>query len=457
MNPSSSTLPPPQQHRQQQQQQQPPQQKPWTNPHIPRGWDGDQEQQQEREYRPRSSQGESNATRVIRQALRSHSDDDGSDEPDPGCCKKWCKCLFLAILIWLVVLKYSDTIRFTPPAPDLSCHGSVVWDAMPEKIDVEKDVWISVEGHVNSGSVVIHTLPDNGAGSIQTKIHVTPSLVDQLSYELHSGRQAQLTIRLPNESQQCTQVDMEIWMPEKAEQLRLTINNVPVRIMDPLTAMDLTDIKTTNAPIDFDNMWEGKRLTLQTQNADIHVSNSVEARDTVHLVTSNGALHVADVLSKHYVDLINANGAIQASSIKADDNIHVETSNAEVRIDTVASATTSITSSNGWIEVNHATAEDSLVAKTSNAPIDIQVEGVKNGHTQLTTSNSPVTVHMTSEFEGSFLLQTSKHHTVEIHDATDSIEYEKDEPSDKKGMRLRGNGELSLITSNDNAVVFFDV
>ncbi|KAI9494034.1 hypothetical protein BDB00DRAFT_343435 [Zychaea mexicana] len=396
---------------------------------------------------------------MIRQALHSHNEDDSGDDADPGCCKKWCKCLFLAILIWLVILKYSDTIRFTPPSPDLSCHASVTWDDMPETINVEKDVWISVEGHVSSGSVIVHSMADSGQeGSIQTQIHVTPSLVEELSYELHDGRQTQLTIRLPQQGDHCVQVDMEIYLPDKAEQLRLSINNVPIKVMDPQSHMDLTDLRTTNAPIDLSNAWEGKRLTLQTANADIHMSSGdIEARDTVHLETANGAIHAANILSKHYIDLINANGVVQADLLQGDDRVHVETTNAEVRIDKVSSDKASIISSNGWIQVNHAVAQDSLVAKTSNAPIDIHVEQVKNGHTQLTTGNSPVTVHMTREYEGSITFTTSKDNAVNVHDAPENFDYDRNESYEKRGMRLSGNGELSVMTTNADADIFFDI
>ncbi|KAI9255622.1 hypothetical protein BDA99DRAFT_517243 [Phascolomyces articulosus] len=457
--------PPPEQH-----QQRPPK---WANPHIPRGWQGgddDEEQQQQHHppgngyHRPRSG-GESSASRMIRQALQSHSgdDDDASEDTDPGCCKKWCKFLFLAILIWLVVLKYSDTIHFTSPTPlDPSCQASVLWESMPEKINIEKDLWVSVEGHVSTGSVIVHSLPDNSEGSIQTQIHVTPSLMDQLSYELHEGRQTQLTLRLPQNEQgkYCIKVDMEIWLPDKSEQLRVGINNAAVKILDPLQQMDLTDIKTTNGPIEMNDAWEGKRLALQTANADVHVSSTanIEARDTVHLETSNGAIHhEATILSKHYIDLINTNGVVQMGQLRGDDRVHVETSNGEVRIDKVVTDEATITSSNGWVELNHAVVEDSLIVKTSNAPIDIQVENVKNGHTQLTTSNSPVTAHMTSEFEGSILFQTTKVNSINVQDDSDSINFDTNETYMKKGTRIGGKGEFSVMTSNADADIFFDV
>ncbi|KAI7860082.1 hypothetical protein BDC45DRAFT_168399 [Circinella umbellata] len=406
---------------------------------------------------------------MIRQALQSHSredDDDCSEAADPGWCKKWCKFLFLAILIWLVVLKYSDTIHLTSPTPmDPSCHATVAWEEIPENINIEKDVWISIEGHVTTGSVIVHSLPDNSEGSIQTKIHVTPSLADdnQLSYELHEGRQTQLTIRLPqddnNQNKHCIKVDMEIWLSDKAEQLRIAINNIPVKITDALRQMDITEVKTSNGVIELSDAWEGKRLVLQTTNADIHLSSTgdIEARDAVHLETSNGAIHANDVMSKHYIDLINANGLVQVGHLQGDDRVHVETTNAEVHINKVTTDEASITSTNGWVELSHATVDNSLIVKTTNNPIDIQVEGVKNVHTQLTTTNAYISAHMTSGYEGNIMFRTTKGNFINIEGSSETIDLITNEPFMKEGKRLEGKGDFSVITTNADADIFFDI
>lgn len=334
--------------------------------------------------------------------------DDDDDNDDPGCCRKWCKYLFLAILIWLVVLKYNDTIRVTPD-PDkggdgdgdsISCQGkdAVMWKDLPSSLDLEKNIWVTVNGHVSGGRVTVHSYKERSqTGSVAAQIRVSPpSLVDQLSYEWSDGRDAQLDVKLPpyKTRDECVQVDIDIWLPDKSESLGVAVSNMPIDVVDGLHQMDLVDLKTANAHIKLVD-FEGDQLKLQTTNGDVKITDNVESDASVRIETSNGLVEVLDVSAKDSIELLNANGNIQAQLVRADDRVLAKTSNAQVNIDTLDVDQASILASNGPIDLSHVHTA-SFSGKTSNAYINARFESIKDPNIILETSNAPIQAHIVS-------------------------------------------------------------
>ena len=55
------------------------------------------------------------------------------------------------------------------------------------------------------------------------------------------------------------------------------------------------------------------------------------------------------------------------------------------------------------------------------------------------------------------MFRTSKLNFINIHGPTESIVFDTDEPFMKQGTRLNGKGDLSVITTNADADIFFDI
>lgn len=318
-------------------------------------------------------------------------------------CKRWAKYLLLALFIALAVWKYSDLGSSTTPPPLISCEGlsAVYWDDLPKELAIEKNIDVFVEGKVTGGRVMVHRLQQSGdSGSVQARFRVAPpTALSSLSYSYHQGRDAQLSIKLPpQDSDICVEVDMDIWLPEKGEALRVAVPNVEVQLLDPLENMDLVDIHATNGPIHMLGAFEGKELRLKSSNGNIQLDQPVEKADSVDLHTSNAAITVDTINSKHSIDMIvDGSGSIIAQDLIADDKVRLHTANDQVRIDSsINAATVTIENSNGAIDIARAgDGVASFVAKTSNAYIQVaQLQSEKDAQLNLESSNGPITAHV---------------------------------------------------------------
>lgn len=337
----------------------------------------------------------------------SDDDDDDDDHDVPRVvtrrCKRWAKYLLLALFIALAVWKYSDLGSSTTPPPLISCEGlsAVYWDDLPHELAVEKNIDVSVEGKVTGGRVMVHRLQQSGdSGSVQARFRVAPpTALSSLSYSYHQGRDAQLSIKLPpQESDVCVEVDMDIWLPEKGEALRVAVPNVEVQLLDPLENMDLVDVHATNGPIHMLGAFEGKELRLKSSNGNIQLDQPVKKADSVDLHTSNAAITVDTITSKHSIDmLVDGSGSIMAQDLIADDKVSLHTANDQVRVDSsINAATVVIENSNGAIDIARAGGDvASFVAKTSNAYIQVaQLQTEKDAQLNLESSNGPITAHV---------------------------------------------------------------
>lgn len=393
------------------------------------------------------------------------SEDDDDDDDDlegggrgPGCCRKWCKYVFVAILIWIVALKYSDTIKVSPIHGG-SCDGAVEWDGLPSQISVEKNAWLTVEGRIASGQVNVHYGGDEGA--MAAKVYVAPASLkdDVVSYHLQEGDDTHLTIKADDRDGVCVKVDVDIWLPDKAERLEVRTTNMAVRVLDALQKMDTTQISTTNAPIEL-AAWEGDKLVLLTSNGEVALTSDVVADTAVYVQSSSAAIRVHHVTAKRRIDLHTSNGAVLAGdgqTLQADDMISIQTSNGELDLGVLRSDAAELRSSNNRIAVSAASIERTLKVDTTNAPIAVRVLDVKDVQVALTTSNAEITAHMPNAFEGRFLLQTSRHNTVLVEDMKgNNIEYDEDKAYYKQGRRFSGKGTLSTRTTNADTSVVFD-
>lgn len=321
---------------------------------------------------------------------------------NPGCCRKWCKYLFAAILIWLVLLTYTNRIGISPPSnapPSAICRNDAVsWQKLPRMIDFEKNVEIVLEGQVSGGRVVVSPLEDRQGGTIVSEIQFTPSLLDgQMTYEVQqNGDTTTFLLKMPSNlsGDDCINLNMEILLPYSANLVRVAIHNADVLVHPFIKAVDTVHIQTSNGKIELDR-WSGESIKLITSNGDLSVG-SLMSGGSIYIENSNGGIYLSEnIEAKKTVDVRNSNGLVEAlGTITADDSINVQSSNRVVQLGSLFADNIFVENSNSPVQVEHVEAKVQVTVKSSNAPIDLNVAGEKNNRVMVLTSGSPVNLHM---------------------------------------------------------------
>ncbi|KAI9321037.1 hypothetical protein BX666DRAFT_1875567 [Dichotomocladium elegans] len=401
------------------------------------------------------------------------------------CFKKSLKFLLALVLLAVGAWKYIGFARPSPapapipsppepapsppvPSPGVTCQGlpAVLWDVLPRQLTFDKEIHVRSslggsdgEGTPSTGKVIVHQTPEyRREGKMEVLVKVSMSLsLDALRYEFKDG---QLTFQFPtirNSSSECVELDLEIWVPERAKVLVVDVPSVPIHAVTPLTRMDLVDLQGSTVQI---QEYEGKELRLSAKG-NVEIVGTVETRDPVQ-VTSQVAGTVTinrTLMSKKSISLQSNDGKIEASGrLIADDNVFVRTTNGPVLLyDSIQAENVQVEAANGLLRIDSVGETASLTAKTSNGAIDIgSVRSEKDAKIQLMTSNGSVVAHMTHEYEGTLSIRTSEGNKADIVDQGENIDLQINEPYMKEGKRLDGDGLLTVSTSNGDAEVYFD-
>ncbi|EPB92329.1 hypothetical protein HMPREF1544_00898 [Mucor circinelloides 1006PhL] len=388
---------------------------------------------------------------------------------DPGCCRHWCKYIIAALLLWLVIYMYSDKLKFSaPPYGDghQKCNSnSVQWKDMPSTIDFNDNVELIIEGRVSNGLVTVIPLEDRHEGTILSDIKVyPPSLQKEMSFDVqhydNNGDTTKLTIHMPQqfdyENEDCINVNLEIRLPYAANRLFVNVKNIDVDVQPFVKEVDDVEIKTRNARIHFEH-WSGESLKLSTNNGEIKTGRLMSG-GSVYLANANALVHLAeDIYAKKLISVQNSNGAVEAmGSLRADDTVKVETSNAYVKLSQLFADSVTVSNANGDTQADYIEAKNQVLAKSSNGPMSLSVGGTKNNQVKVINSNARIDLRMTEEFEGSFVMSTS-HGQVNIQN-DEYIDYQDNSDVLKRGTRKnRGKGDLVVQTSNDDVYVAFDI
>ncbi|GAN04761.1 hypothetical protein MAM1_0073c04226 [Mucor ambiguus] len=383
--------------------------------------------------------------------------------------KNWCKYIIAALLLWLVIYMYSDKLKFSAPHHGGSrqqCNrNSVQWNDMPDTIDFGDNVELVIEGRVSNGLVTITPLEDRHGGTILSDIKVyPPSLQEDMSFDVqhydNNGDTTKLTIYMPqqfdDESEDCINVNMEIRLPYAANRLFVDVKNMDVDVQPFVKDVNDVEIKTRNARIHFEH-WSGESLKLSTKNGEIKAGR-LTSGGSVYLKNANALVHLAgDISAKKLISVQNSNGAVEAmGSLRADDTVKIETSNAYVKLSQLFADYVTVSNANGDMQVDYIEAKSQVLAKSSNGPMSLSVGATKNNQVKVINSNARIDLHMTEEFEGSFVMSTS-HGRVNI-ESDDSIDYQDNSDYLKRGTRKNGGkGDLVVQTSNDDVFVAFDI
>ncbi|GAA5796662.1 hypothetical protein HPULCUR_002036 [Helicostylum pulchrum] len=383
---------------------------------------------------------------------------------DPGCCRKWCKYLFAAILIWLVLLLNSDKIGLTPPTeapPSTVCaNNPIAWHDIPRMIDFDQNVEFVLRGRVTGGRLVLTPLEDRHGGTIFSEIQFTPSSLDEqmkFNVEQRDGTTV-LTVTMPDTltSDECINLNMEIRLPYSADFVRIDAANIDVLVHPFVKDVRSVDIQTSNGKLDLDR-WSGESIKLVTSNSEMNVGNLI-AGSSIFIQNSNEAIHLSqNIEAKKSVDIRNTNGLIEApGKITADDYIKIKTSNDFVQLGALAADDVYVQSSNRAVKIESIVSKVQVNVQTSNGPIDLSVAGEKNNRVVVSTSSESINLHMAREFEGHFVMSTSNGPVVIEND--NDIKYQDNLGYLKRGEKgTRGKGDLTVTTSNSDIYVAFDV
>lgn len=327
---------------------------------------------------------------------------------DPGCCRKWCKYIIAAILLWLVIYMYSGKLFSAPHPPygdgHYGCNSNAVsWKDIPNTIEFDDNVELVINGRVSNGLVTVIPLEDRHGGSILSDIQVhPPSLQDKMTFDVqhnyNGGDSTKLTLQMPrqfdNEDEDCINVNIEIRLPYAANRLFVNVKNMDVEVQPFVKDVDTVDIKTSNGRINF-GPWSGESLKLSTHNGELKVGR-LTAGGSVYLENANAVVHLAEnVDAKRMISVKNSDGAVEAlGSLRADDSVNVETSNAYIKLSQVFADSVSVSNANDEIQVDYIEAKNQVLATSSNGPVTISVGATKNNQVKVINSNAHVDLHM---------------------------------------------------------------
>ncbi|KAI9305925.1 hypothetical protein BJ944DRAFT_264375 [Cunninghamella echinulata] len=367
---------------------------------------------------------------AIRQRMDGSSDD---DDDDPGCCKKWCKCIFLIILIWIVIFKYNDVL----PSIGWSGRGDgnirfwqckdqplVKWEDLPEKIQFEQNLYLAIEGGpvtVSGGSITIYpSNDDRDQGWIESQVWVSDTVINEKKEELYyrlDDQQHDDTTHLilhlplwssfstitPMSNHPCVKVNMVIYLPDRIKSLRINVNNLPIYLKAANTndgdyelKMDQMELITSNAPIQSDlQQWKGDTLSYKTTNGEIKMTGVMEAKDWISLQSTNAPLTVNSLIAKDKIDIITTNGKLLMQSLAVKNSLHISSTNAPISLESHASSDqVLIQTTNGAINLAHVLADSSLIVTTNNHFIKANVVGDKKASHKFSTTNGQITLYM---------------------------------------------------------------
>ncbi|CAO3629472.1 unnamed protein product [Cunninghamella blakesleeana] len=225
-------------------------------------------------------------------------------------------------------------------------------------------------------------------------------------------------------------------------------------------------IKDSNVPLNWeDAFWEGKKFTLMTTNNKINVNGDIDARE-MHLETTNAFIDWrSNFLSTRDLKIKTTNASIHLGpkgQINVKHDCKIETSNAKLIWEDIElhARELNISTSNAKVYIDHIHVDKELNVKTSNAPVELFITSSNPKiQVQVTTCNSPITLHMPKEFAGEFKLNTSGYNkSVIIQDPSNSIKFDEVKKlNSRKGYRLKKNGGyLKATTSEGDITVLFD-
>ncbi|CAO3660430.1 unnamed protein product [Rhizopus stolonifer] len=215
-------------------------------------------------------------------------------------------------------------------------------------------------------------------------------------------------------------------------------------------------IQNSNGEIQL-GRWSGRSLDITQANGQVKIE-SIKA-DRVYLQNSNGLIDLGQTVeAKESVYIKNTNGVILTGSLVADDQLTVETRNAPISLGRAMADSVTVTNANGKIELNDVEAKKQISLVTSNAPIVASVSGEKNNRVTVTTTNNEIDLHMTDEFEGSFVVRTTDSDKVRMV-KDEQVYYRKNEVNEKRGYRHKPDdkGVLQVTTTNGNIDLVFDI
>ena len=195
----------------------------------------------------------------------------------------------------------------------------------------------------------------------------------------------------------CTEDPYEVSLEDGA--LTLAYKNEMLSNYSSLPAAYTGDIllESSNARVNVSGLTQAGEVRIRTSNAPIEVNAVVAALISAH--TSNGPVTLDQLAVSGKADARSSNGGITARETVAKDGLRLETSNARVTVDRVASADIELRSSNGAITggVEGKRADYTISSHTSNGDDSLGDGGKGQFRLTVQTSNGNIDIGFLGE------------------------------------------------------------
>ncbi|GAA5802136.1 hypothetical protein HPULCUR_007597 [Helicostylum pulchrum] len=371
----------------------------------------------------------------------------------------FCFCLLFRLIDLLV-----NGVEFAGS----SCAHGVEWTAVPKQIEYFAGLNIRViggRGSLSSGKITIRTITSDSVGTVHATALVSPSLIhnSDLSFTISrfpNGTTLEFYIPQGLSSRACVRLDAVIYVPAGTPYLNVQVQNSHIVVSDETIDVEQLSLGTTNSDIDMYPAWSGKTLSLSTKNGHLELYRSIEATDSIELVSTNGMIRAREnVNAVNLVYVSTTNGAINIDKeVSSEKYTKLITTNGHILAHNVTGNAVEVRTSNGRVKVNHGHVTNTYDVQSTNAKMEVTLDSGKNVQATLRTSNGELTATFPNNFEGLFDVGTSSYDKVSLVDPLGWAHLKKVTKSHLSGTRYSNtqqeeetsDGFILMETSNDN-------
>ena len=171
-----------------------------------------------------------------------------------------------------------------------------------------------------------------------------------------------------------------------------TDSNPKVEVIVPAEYAGAFQLGTSNGAVSVSGLKSVRYVSINTSNAPIDLEHV--ASDQVIAYTSNGAVTMDEVSVSGAVDMKSSNGTITARQVTARDKLSMTTSNGRISIDQAASAVIELSTSNGSISgsVEGKRSDYCITSGTSNGDNSLGDGGKGSSLLRAHTSNGNINI-----------------------------------------------------------------
>ncbi|KAI7871028.1 hypothetical protein BDF14DRAFT_1326703 [Spinellus fusiger] len=311
------------------------------------------------------------------------------------CCKSWCKFLVLGLLVWFILIKSIGLFGDDGVGNNYLCNQEItrVWNGMPARLPVIKDIAIIIKSPVTEGTINIKMLPAGTQGYIEHTIQSTSDVMDGIDYSYISGSTSALGITFPKrgDGRTCAYIDLNVYLPVETDSVYIQVDSMRIRMEDEMN-IDNISLQTANAGIRLFKKWTGKNLSIRSTNSNI-VTDAIIAENQIDITTTNGKIQVTDAVALNKILLTSSNGGLYGLSLDSR-IIQLKTTNGNIDYNMITADNVIIETSNA--QINVIAKSNNVFLMTTNGKVTAKVNSHNKPKVSVTTSNAPAHLYLVS-------------------------------------------------------------